>query len=91
MADIVIVDYIVGIMVREVTGSILDGYLHVRWPKLKKSINPPKRQAERDLSEKVLAHIQKRFEEVPLAPKLSGQDWEESLQDQVELFIGGGG
>ncbi|CAB4459902.1 unnamed protein product [Rhizophagus irregularis] len=33
-------------------------------------INPPERQAERDLSEKVLAHIQKRFEEVPLAPVL---------------------
>ncbi|CAI2192411.1 3210_t:CDS:1 [Funneliformis geosporum] len=33
-------------------------------------INPSERQAERDLSEKVLAHIQKRFEEVPLAPVL---------------------
>ncbi|CAB4384728.1 unnamed protein product [Rhizophagus irregularis] len=31
-------------------------------------INPP--EEKRDLSEKVLAHIQKRFEEVPLAPVL---------------------
>ncbi|GBB96893.1 hypothetical protein RclHR1_28660001, partial [Rhizophagus clarus] len=33
-------------------------------------ISPPERQAERDLSKKVLAHIQKRFEGVPLAPVL---------------------
>ncbi|CAB4401223.1 unnamed protein product [Rhizophagus irregularis] len=31
-------------------------------------ISPPEHQAERDLSEKILAHIEKRFEEVPLAP-----------------------
>ena len=33
-------------------------------------INLPEHQAKRDLSKKVLARIQKRFEEVPLAPVL---------------------
>jgi hypothetical protein len=33
-------------------------------------INLSKLQAKRDLSEKVLAHIQKKFEEIPLAPVL---------------------
>ncbi|GES90614.1 hypothetical protein GLOIN_2v1791797 [Rhizophagus clarus] len=33
-------------------------------------ISLPERQAKRDLSKKVLAHIQKRFEGVPLAPVL---------------------
>ena len=33
-------------------------------------INPPECQAERDLSKKVLTHIQRRFREVPLAPVL---------------------
>ena len=52
-------------------------FIHIGWllactgaQAKKVLINPPKRQAERDLSEKVLAHIQKRFEKVPLAPVL---------------------
>ena len=33
-------------------------------------INPPEELSKKDLSKKVLAHIQRRFEEVPLAPVL---------------------
>ena len=52
-------------------------FIHIGWllactvaQAKKVLINPLERQAERDLSEKVLAHIQKRFEKIPLAPVL---------------------
>ena len=52
-------------------------FIHIGWllactvaQAKKVLINLPERQAERDLSEKVLAHIQKRFEKFPLAPVL---------------------
>ena len=52
-------------------------FIHIGWllactvaQAKKVLINPPEHQAERDLSEKVLAHTKKRFGEVPLAPVL---------------------
>ena len=52
-------------------------FIHIGWllactvaDAKKVLINPPERQAERDLSKKVLTHIQRRFREVPLAPVL---------------------
>ena len=52
-------------------------FIHIGWllactvtQAKKVLINPLECQAERDLSKKVLACIQKRFEEIPLAPVL---------------------
>ena len=70
MADIVIEDYRF-LQCRGHNGKGGD-QIHIGWllactasQAEKILINPPE-----DLSEKVLAHIQKRFEEVPLAPVL---------------------
>ena len=75
MADIVMDDY--RYLLRYGHNGKRGELIHIGWlfactmaQAKKVLINPPERQAERDLSEKVLAHIQKRFEEVPLAPVL---------------------
>jgi hypothetical protein len=75
MTDIVIDDY--RFLLQHGHNGKGGEFIHIGWllactvAQAKKIlINPLECQAERDLSEKVLAHIQKRFEKVPLAPVL---------------------
>ncbi|GET65369.1 hypothetical protein GLOIN_2v1770751 [Rhizophagus irregularis DAOM 181602=DAOM 197198] len=75
MADIVMDDY--RYLLRYGHNGKGGEFIHIGWllactvaQAKKVLINPPERQAERDLSKKVLARIQKRFEGVPLAPVL---------------------
>ncbi|PKK56355.1 hypothetical protein RhiirC2_800203 [Rhizophagus irregularis] len=76
MADIVIDDY--RYLQRYGHNGKGGEFIHIGWllactvvQAKKVLINPPERQAKRDLlPKKILTHIQKRFREVPLAPVL---------------------
>ena len=75
MADIVMDDY--RYLLRYGHNGKGGEFIHIGWllactvaQAKKVLISPPERQAKRDLSKKVLARIQKRFEGVPLAPVL---------------------
>jgi hypothetical protein len=75
MADIVMDDY--RFLQRYGHNGKGGEFIHIGWllactvaQAKKVLINPPERQAEKDLSKKVLTHIQRRFREVPLAPVL---------------------
>jgi len=72
MADIVMDDY--RYLLRYGHNGKGGEFIHIGWllactvaQAKKVLINPPERQAERDLSEKVLAHIQKKIRKSPIS------------------------